>query len=130
MKLNNKEMEVIEKVKEGIESDNKKSPWNSDKWYKTFTKNNGDGITLEEAPLNVPLMVVTESLGTLYRHNRGNAIMRGSVLIKTSNNQVECIDSNSWGATSSGASVYDNNGTFELSEAVYGKVKEVINVNI
>ena len=129
MELTKQELEVILKVKENIKEDRKKGPWSSDKWYKGFTKANSDGVSLKEAPLNEPLMVVTESMGTLYKNDRGNSIMRGSVFIKVSDTEVQCIDSSSWSAFDNTPLIYSNNGFYEFEpQQAYGLVKKVLEV--
>lgn len=126
------EQQIIQGVKQGILSDQNKSPFDDDKWYKTFTRNNKDGLDLAKAPKNTLLMVVSESVGTLYSNNRGTQIMRGSVIVKLEDNLVVCLDAYSWGLTSgSGTVVYNNNGYFSIdSTQLRGLVKSIATVNV
>jgi hypothetical protein len=126
------ELNKLNRVRLGQESDAKKSPFSADKWYMQFTKLNADGISLVDAPINTLLMVVTESLGTLYKNDRGTSIMRGSILVKLSDNILYCTDGSSWYASpSSGALVYGVKGYLEFAGgAIYGRVKKLKNVTV
>lgn len=126
------DLAIIERVREGIKSDNLKSPFSSDKWYKTFASLNKDGILLTESPINKLLMVVSESLGTLIKNGRGHSIQRGSLLVKLADDKIYCLDATSWFASASGkAIVFSNNGYFEISkETIYGEVKEIKDIKL
>lgn len=125
------EANIIQRVKQGIASDQNRSPWSNDRWYMTFNKNNQDGVTLAKAPKNTLLMVVTESVGTLYVHRLGTQIMRGSVLMKLEDNLVVCLDAYCWGITASkGTVISKRNGIYTFDERnLHGKVKPVAQVN-
>jgi hypothetical protein len=126
------ELSIVSQVKEGIASDARKSPFSSDRWYKHFTVANKDGLSLNKAPANKLLMVVTESLGTFIANGRGTSIVRGSILVKLADNLVFCVDSYSWYASpTQGAITFNNNGYFEYNtEQLHGKVKEIGKVNL
>lgn len=123
------ELQIIQAVKMGIESDNNKSPWDNAKWYKGFTSRNEDGIPFSKAPRNKLLMVVSESAGTLYNWlDRGTGICRGSIIIVLEDKVVFCSDAYTWYATSYGASFQSVQGLHTLDKDLYGMVKEIKDV--
>ena len=132
MRLTPYEQRVLSVVREGLERDRQMSPFvSSPKYYNYFeNENKGDAISLEEAPIGVALLVITESVGTFYIRGRGTSIMRGSLIVKTSNKEVILVDAYSWMAMPSGAEIYQVNGNVSISEQIRGKVKELEKVRL
>lgn len=127
-----REQQIINAVKQGILGDKQKSPFDNNKWYMKFARVNQDGVSLKDAPKNTLLMVVTESLSTLYRQNRGTRIERGSILVKLEEDLVACIDAYTWVITSNnGTHTLSMNGFFGIDpKSLNGKVKLISDVKL
>lgn len=127
-----REQQIIQAVKIGIASDNNKSPWDNDKWYKKFTPRNTDGLSFTKVPKNKLLMVVSEDFSTIYnRQERGNFVMQGSIIVKLDDTVVYCLDAFSWYGGSGQAHVYPVTGihTIDLNN-VSGILKEIKDVKL
>lgn len=132
MRLTPYEQKVLSVVRTGLERDRSISPFaSSPRYYNYFeNENKGDAISLEEAPTGVALLVITESLGTFYRMGRGVSIMRGSLVVKVSNQKLALVDAYSWMAMPSGAEIYKVDGNVNIGEQLRGKVKELEKVRL
>lgn len=126
------ELQIVQAVKMGIASDENKSPWDNDKWYKKFTPKNADGLSFAKAPKNKLLMVVSENFSTIYnRQERGNFVMRGSIIVKLDDDVVFCLDAFSWYGGSGQASVYPVTGIHTIDKNnVSGILKEIKDVKV
>ena len=122
---------VLRQVRQGLASDEQISPFmRTERYYQRFEKANQDYIGLNEAPVNKPLLVITDSVGTFYQNGRGTGVSRGSLIVKRPDSRVEMLDSIYWYASGSGkAHTYPVRGIYELEGRTYGGVKELSKVN-
>lgn len=120
---------ILEKVKQDRAEYNelvKKNPFTlgDNSWYQRFNKLNADSMTMEEAPYNIPLMVVGGRLSPIYRNGIGEGLNQGSVILKLSDTEVKVLDGEDWYIVSDGAYNYSvDNYTYEYGDNIYGKVK-------
>ena len=132
MILTPNEQRILLAVREGLERDRQMSPFvSSPRYYNHLeNENKSDSAPLEEAPIGVSLLVMTESVGTFYIRGRGVSIMRGSLLVKVSNSEVLLVDAYSWTVMPSGAHIFKVDGTVRISEQLRGKVKVLEKVRL
>jgi hypothetical protein len=131
MELTDLEQENLNKVKDGLLSDSKISPFLTKEWRKKFVQDNPDGIRLKDAPIDKYLIVLEDSLGTLYQNSRGTALSRGSVIVKLSDTELLCYDGTYWYATHDGkAIIFQQHGNFEIGVNCYGLVKLLRDITI
>lgn len=125
--LTERDVDIARRVIMGLESDRQFSPFlRVERWCDRFTKANKDGILLDSAPLNVPLMVVSQSLDTLYlpRLDRGEAAYQGSVIVKTSPTTIACLSVYFFTVLHSGGTRPQQQGTLEFIKGkTMGRVK-------
>lgn len=95
-----------------------------------FQNANSDAVTLDKAPMGVPLIVITSRLGTLWAHDTGTFILRGSILVKVERGVVNCIDCFTRERVSFDEwIVYPSNGLFTFGQgSLYGRVKPLKDV--
>lgn len=90
--LNKKETELIEKIKQGLDSDLPMMSFGTSKYFtEEFPKVNR-GFSFETAALNVPLVVVSEKLSPCYYEHGVAGCRMGSIIIKESESLVSFID--------------------------------------
>jgi hypothetical protein len=125
---------ILSKVREGLLADSKSSPWFPKEWRQSFVQNNTDSMSFSDAPFNEFIMVTSESLGTIYKHDRGQSLMRGSLILRLSDTLIYSIEGSSWYASpTKGAIVFSQQGYFEVhpeSSDIYGTVKLLNAINV
>ena len=96
MALNERELEILKMIKDGLNSDLPMMSFGTDKYFsEEFLKEN-EGVTFMEAPLNEPLVVVSSRLTPFYYENGIASCALGSVIVKESDSQVNFIDAYDW----------------------------------
>lgn len=131
IKPTNREIDIRNRVMQLIQEDGKLSPFFSgERWYNRFESTNKKGsCNLKDAPVNQLLMVITDSVDTLYSlQDRGTGILRGSILIKLDKDVVYCMDSFYWYASQGGPITYSVKGFFTYGGIKAGKVKPLSSV--
>lgn len=131
MNLTQEEQYILSMVRQGLMEDREGSPFLlGERYYLKFEKVNKDELSFRQAPIGKVLMVTSESLGTFYSKERGTSIMRGSILIKVTHEDVVLLDAYSWYGMSGNAHVFPIQGEFRSVGVLRGKVKELQNVKI
>lgn len=90
--LSKQELELIKKIKQGLDSDLPMMSFGTSKYfYEEFPKVNR-GIPFRDAPLNEPLVVVSDRLYPFYYEYGVAGCEVGSIIVKDSESKVNFID--------------------------------------
>lgn len=90
--LSKQALELIEKIKQGLDSDLPMMSFGTSKYfYEEFPKVNR-GIPFSDAPTNEPLVVVSNRLSPFYYKHGEVGCEVGSIIVKDSESHVSFID--------------------------------------
>ncbi|MFS0783335.1 hypothetical protein [Bacillus sp. 1P06AnD] len=128
--LSKQELEVIEKIKQGLDSDLPMMSFGTSKYfYEEFPKVNR-GIPFSDAPMNEPLVVVSNKLSPFYYEHGEVGCEVGSIIVKDSESFVSFIDAYAFLFIHGFKTKEKIVGKYQLKTDVQGKVVQLKDVKI
>lgn len=124
------ELELIKEIKQGLDSDLPMMSFGTSKSFSEEFPKENKGISFKDAPLNEPLVVVSNRLSTFYYEHGVAECTMGSIIVKDSESHVSFIDAHNFLLIHGFRTKEKIVGKYQVKTDIKGEVVRLKNVKI